>query len=97
MMPNDATWTTSVRWSPEIDQKLTRMVEQVLASRGKTSRSEVLAAIVASQDPGLEHVNFLLDSYREQLDPERAMTRRSRRRRRPGPVAMPQTRGKHPS
>jgi hypothetical protein len=89
IMPQDSMWTTSIRWTPEIDRKLTRMVQRVLASAGKTSRSEVLAALVASQEPDLKHVQRLLETYRDQFGPDASPKRRSVSRRRPGPVALP--------
>jgi hypothetical protein len=90
-MLNDRTWTTSVRWTPEIDRKLTRMVTRVLAAQGRTSRSELLAALVSAQDPRLDQVTRLLEAYREKDDGVRVPSSRSKRRRRPGPVMTPQS------
>lgn len=56
--------TTSLLWPEDIDRRLNILVRAAAAAGERTSRAEVLAALVAAVEVGPEQVAALLHHYR---------------------------------
>ncbi|MET7944190.1 hypothetical protein [Streptomyces sp. NPDC005302] len=56
--------TTSVQWPEDIDRHLNILVRAATAAGERTSRAELLAALVAAADPQPEQLTVLLHRYR---------------------------------
>ncbi|MGW6707616.1 hypothetical protein ACWGDE_22380 [Streptomyces sp. NPDC054956] len=56
--------TTSVLWPEDVDRRLNILVRAAAAAGERTSRAELLAALVAAVDVAPEQVSDLLHHYR---------------------------------
>ncbi|MFF0000748.1 hypothetical protein [Streptomyces avermitilis] len=56
--------TTSVQWPEDIDRRLNILVRAATAAGERTSRAELLAALVAAADTQPEQLALLLHRYR---------------------------------
>lgn len=56
--------TTSVRWPENIDRRLSILVRAAAAAGERTSRAELLAALVTATNPEPEQIAALLHHYR---------------------------------
>ncbi|WP_037622782.1 hypothetical protein [Streptomyces aureus] len=56
--------TTSVQWPEDIDRRLNILVRAAAAAGERTSRAELLAALVAAADAEPEELALLLHRYR---------------------------------
>ncbi|WP_328842859.1 hypothetical protein [Streptomyces sp. NBC_00258] len=56
--------TTSVQWPEDVDRRLNVLVRAATAAGERTSRAELLAALVASVDTQPEQLALLLHRYR---------------------------------
>jgi hypothetical protein len=60
--------TTSVQWPEDIDRRLNILVRAATAAGERTSRAELLAALVAAADTQPEQLALLLRHYRRLPD-----------------------------